>query len=287
MGPTTTVFDYAMSFNRENRKRVFSMCFLLGLEMLPISLVVVTFLTFITTYVISVSNGHVTPYLPYISDTGAKSPESCIFGQLLTFSTIIALFTLYIRFKLIQSLVNVDNSRIHVVNKVSFGLGIIAALGMSLVGNFQESNVLVVHVIGAFMVFGIGSVYEIFQTIMSYMMYPMYNGKKIIIIRMVLSIFSVFFFIMTFIGAGLAGKEYKGNPLAWRPEDEGFSYHILSTSCEWLLSVSFLAYFLTFIHDFQKIKINVVGVMSVTHLDQSPSIIANDDSLSSSNQNCF
>uniref|UniRef100_A0A0L8FRN2 CWH43-like N-terminal domain-containing protein n=1 Tax=Octopus bimaculoides TaxID=37653 RepID=A0A0L8FRN2_OCTBM len=67
------------------------MCFLLGLEMLPISLVVVTFLTFITTYVISVSNGHVTPYLPYISDTGAKSPESCIFGQLLTVSTIIGL----------------------------------------------------------------------------------------------------------------------------------------------------------------------------------------------------
>eukprot|EP00106_Octopus_bimaculoides_P020110 XP_014787552.1 PREDICTED: DNA damage-regulated autophagy modulator protein 2-like [Octopus bimaculoides] len=243
------------------------MCFLLGLEMLPISLVVVTFLTFITTYVISVSNGHVTPYLPYISDTGAKSPESCIFGQLLTVSTIIVYACLG-QMSLLQQIFSNQNPFLYLFPS-------------------KESNVLVVHIIGAFMVFGIGSVYEIFQTIMSYMMYPMYNGKKIIIIRSVLSIFSVFFFIMTFLAAGLAGKEYKGNPLAWRPEDKGFSFHIVSTSSEWLLCVSFLAYFLTFINDFQKIKINVVGVMSVTHLDQSPSIIANDDSLSSSNQNCF
>ncbi|GAB1608179.1 DNA damage-regulated autophagy modulator protein 2-like, partial [Argonauta hians] len=255
---------------------------LLGLELLPIALVVVTFLTFITTYLISVSNGHVTPYLPYISDTGAKSPESCIFGQFLTVSTVIAFFTLYIRFKLIQSLVSVDGVRIHFVNKISFGFGLLAAIGMSIVGNFQESNVLVVHVIGAFMVFGIGSVYEILQTIISYMMYPMYNGKTIIIIRLVLCIFSVIFFIMTFTAAGIAGNEYKGDPLKWKPELEGFAYHILSTSSEWLLSISFLAYFLTYINEFRKIKINVIGVMSVTHLDDSP-----DNSLTDPNTECF
>ena len=39
---------------------------------------------------ISVLNGHVAPGWPYISDTGTTSPESCIFGQFVTFDALLS-----------------------------------------------------------------------------------------------------------------------------------------------------------------------------------------------------
>lgn len=250
----------------------------MGLEIFPLSLVVLSLLTFITTYIIAVSQKHVTPYLPYISDTGSKSPESCIFGQLLNISTMLAFATMYVRYKLVASMVNIDSTRLHLLNKISLGFGIIAAFGMSVVGNFQESNVLIVHLIGALMVFGVGALYAILQSIISYKMYPEYNGLSICRIRAAISCFSSICFITTFAAAAAAGKNYKNDPLHWQPEMKGFAAHIVSTASEWLLAISFLSFFMTYIKDFRKVEIDIAGRVSVSHLDDCTSDYLNERS---------
>jgi hypothetical protein len=49
-------------------------------------------------YSIAVGNDHVEPGFPYISDTGTRSPESCVFGQLLNIGAALGkMFFLYIK----------------------------------------------------------------------------------------------------------------------------------------------------------------------------------------------
>lgn len=38
-------------------------------------------------------------------------------------------------------------------------MGLISSFGLSIVANFQETNVFIVHIIGAFMCFGAGTIY--------------------------------------------------------------------------------------------------------------------------------
>jgi len=44
-------------------------------------------------------------------------------------------------------------------NKVALWTGFLSCFGLSLVANFQETNVIVVHLTGAFLCFGLGTVY--------------------------------------------------------------------------------------------------------------------------------
>ena len=48
-------------------------------------------------YIVSVNDNHVTPGFPYISDTGGKPPESCIFALVCSISGIIGNHYIYIR----------------------------------------------------------------------------------------------------------------------------------------------------------------------------------------------
>lgn len=44
-------------------------------------------------------------------------------------------------------------------NKIALWIGLLSCFGLSLVANFQETNVIVVHLTGAFLCFGLGTVY--------------------------------------------------------------------------------------------------------------------------------
>lgn len=45
------------------------------------------------------------------------------------------------------------------LNKSALIIGLLFCFGMSIVANFQETNMIVIHWIGATMIFGFGSVY--------------------------------------------------------------------------------------------------------------------------------
>ena len=65
-----------------------------GMAVLPFSLIVWTYLTFSISYIIAVARGDVDPGLPYISDTGARRPESSVFGQMLNISAVLGMLYL-------------------------------------------------------------------------------------------------------------------------------------------------------------------------------------------------
>lgn len=67
----------------------------------------------------------------------------------------------YVRYRQVEEFCKLPlmPENIRNLNKTALWLGIIASLGVSIVGNFQESNVFSVHLIGAFLAFGLGTVY--------------------------------------------------------------------------------------------------------------------------------
>lgn len=72
---------------------------------------------------------------------------------------------IYVRYRQIKDICSKTAFKPHVINlnKASAILGTIASFGLGIVGDFQETNVLVVHLIGASLSFGLGSIYLCLQ----------------------------------------------------------------------------------------------------------------------------
>uniref|UniRef100_H2Z5I8 CWH43-like N-terminal domain-containing protein n=1 Tax=Ciona savignyi TaxID=51511 RepID=H2Z5I8_CIOSA len=223
-----------------------------GMAFLPVFLVVWTYLTFTVSYIIAVSRGDVDPGFPYISDTGARRPESSIFGQMLNISAVAALACLYIRYKQQWEKFNTVNR----LNKFAMFLSVLICLGISLVANFQETSVFSVHILGAMLAFGLGTLYAFIQTFITYKMHPEVNGRHIVYARLVVSIFALTAFLGGFIATAFTTQDSAGHiKFHWKPGEPGYAAHLASTIFEWLLAGSFLAFFFSFIRDFQQISI--------------------------------
>ena len=69
-----------------------------GLGYMPIIWSVFTLLAFSASYSVAVSQHHIYPVLPSISDTGTQTPESNIFSFLMNISIILALCNYFVRY---------------------------------------------------------------------------------------------------------------------------------------------------------------------------------------------
>ncbi|XP_013385753.1 DNA damage-regulated autophagy modulator protein 2 isoform X2 [Lingula anatina] len=118
-------------------------------HLLPLALFIIMPVTFVVSYVVAVLNNHVYPAFPYISDTGSKAPESCIFGQLLNLCAVLVGLIVYLRFKQLKLLYGRPELSIILmrVNLVAFITGLIAAFGVTMVANFQSFTVFVAGVL--------------------------------------------------------------------------------------------------------------------------------------------
>ncbi|XP_076816405.1 DNA damage-regulated autophagy modulator protein 2-like [Clavelina lepadiformis] len=240
-----------------------------GMAFLPVFLVIWTYLTFTISYIMSVSRGDVDPGFPYISDTGARRPESSVFGQMLNISAVVALACLYIRYKqvdgYIEKLALDMQTRMNRLNKAGLVLAVLICFGISLVANFQETSVLGVHIAGAMMAFGLGTIYELMHCYITYKMFPDINGKSVFHARLVIACISLIALLGGFVATAFITSTDKNAVIKfhWKPGQPGYAAHLASTILEWILAASFLAYFFTFIRDFQKIT-----VRTNTHLHQ-------------------
>ncbi|XP_071449864.1 DNA damage-regulated autophagy modulator protein 2 [Hetaerina americana] len=235
------------------------------LHYLPIAIFILFPTTFLGSYIAAVLLGHVQPNFPYISDTAAYSPESCVFGQLINLGTLVLAACIYIRYREIEAFpsMEADNYQPSTpaplsvrFNKWSLYLGLLACFGLSLVANFQETNVLVVHLTGAFLCFGVGTLYFWIQAFASYHLHPIVNGLWVAHLRMVLSVIStIFFLILTVTGVASHLLFHGSNPRKWYPEDGGWSLHVVSTASEWVVAIAFCIYILTFVPEFRRVSI--------------------------------
>jgi hypothetical protein len=242
-----------------------------GVELLLVTFAVVTILGFIVTYCVSVALGHVTPALPYISDTGGKPPESCIFSLICNVAILFELMIVYIRFKHIHvfyaSHVPTICLPFKITNIIGLIIGLLSAFGFLLVANFQDDNVPLVHYIGAFVVFTSGLLYQWVQTYISIRVYRRgladHLGVVWVIAQVIVSIFSLFFFLVAAIFASLASQRHQldanngDGTFVWTRRDGGFVFHDVSTACEWATSATLLIFFLTFHPDFKRVKLEI------------------------------
>ena len=115
-------------------------------------------------YIISVNDDHVVSVLPYISDTGGKAPESCIFSLLLSIAALLGELTnsaapqpahginipllllclvgsiATLKFLLYHQQHRYDFSPLYSwLNGLLYVCGLLAALGLLIVGCFQVS----------------------------------------------------------------------------------------------------------------------------------------------------
>ncbi|CAE1157558.1 DRAM2 [Acanthosepion pharaonis] len=225
------------------------------LWLFPIVVFIAAPVFFLITYAIAVAFKHVDPGFPYISDTGTYPPESCVFGQLLNILALLIGMTLYIRYRQVDEMYK-NSGRRHLIffNKFAFGIGLLAAMGVSIVANFQESNVLIGHVVGAVLAFALGTLgYGWLQTIISYRTRLPGSSHTLCHFRLSLCLFGSVLFLVGIIASDSSFKKKKFITSAkhWKPTDEGYAEHLVATISEWLLAILNVAYLLTFLPEFK------------------------------------
>ncbi|NXR86088.1 DRAM1 protein, partial [Hypocryptadius cinnamomeus] len=223
------------------------LCCMPGVAFVPALLVSWSSAAFIISYAIAVLAGHVEPFVPYISDTGTKPPESGVFGFMINISALLASITMYIRYLLIEK----QNESSHFVrsscNMFTLCVGLMGCTGMGIVATFQELAVPSVHDIGALVAFGSGVVYITLQSIISYKSCPRWNTYFVCHIRMAISVISCIAFIPMIVFA----SKISMTRIDWTPGEKDYTYHFMSAICEWTVAFGFIFFFLTFIRDFQ------------------------------------
>lgn len=237
-----------------------------NLHFLPIVLGCFASIAFITSYALAVSDKKVNALWPYISEAGAYPPQSCIFGQFLNIAAVIAFVAMYIHYKHVREFNITAMPLIQKLNYWSLWIGAFTCLGLSVVANFQVINSLVVHMIGAVMVFGLGMVYCWMQAVISHKMRSQAMSSALSsYTRFVLAFLVTVFFIITIVAGGASTAQYKKHKNdtvgrydhEWKEDDPGYQAHLASTFSEWLMSICFLLYFLTFFREFQKINVHI------------------------------
>ncbi|XP_075694966.1 modulator of macroautophagy TMEM150B [Rhinoderma darwinii] len=161
--------------------------------LLPVFLTVWATVGIWVVYVMAVSNGSVdvSEVFPYISTCGSYPPQSCIFGQVLNVGALLVLWICIVRFQQIR-----DYGCHSHVNSVGLAMGFLCALGTSMVGNFQQSNQLETHFVGAFLAFIIGNIYFWIQSYLTYRVKPRHGGWWIGPLRFILTGFVTALIIM-------------------------------------------------------------------------------------------
>ncbi|XP_067863306.1 DNA damage-regulated autophagy modulator protein 2b [Heptranchias perlo] len=244
-----------------------------GMSFLPAALVIWSVAAFVFSFITAVVLRHVDPLVPYISDTGTTPPERCLFGIMLSISAFLGVATMYVRYKQVEALNQEDDPTISRLNKAGLVLGLLSCLGLCIVANFQKTTLIQAHVIGAILTFGMGIIYILLHTIISYKMQPLFHGIGIFWIRCVFLIWCGGSILSMFISSVALYTTIPTIEMAmklhWNPTEKGYTLHMVSTVSEWSLAFSFLSFFLTYIRDFQKITLHTeVDLQSDTLYDR-------------------
>ncbi|XP_053497523.1 DNA damage-regulated autophagy modulator protein 1 isoform X2 [Ictalurus furcatus] len=229
--------------------------FLEGLCFLPTFLVIWSSCTFVVNYLIAVSRQDIDVIFPYISDTGATPPESCIFGLMAIISAFAGFATMFARYKFVQKLIEKTGGVSPRWNLAAFIIATLSCIGMCFVATFQEVEQTAVHDFGALMFFIWGVVYIVMQTHISYRVHPYGSSKRVCHIRAVFSLVAILAVIPTIICASFL----KTNKLHRTSEDKDYVFHVVSAVSEWIAAFTFVFFFFTYIQEFKQftLKVNV------------------------------
>lgn len=231
------------------------------IKWLPVVLALFIPISFFITYWIAVTQNHVSTVWPYISDTGTTAPENCVFGELLNIATGLLCVCVFIKHKqcTLFNTLRLSSKVSPCLNNTGLAFGLLACLGLSLVANFQETHVIVVHFFGFFMVCIFGNLYFIMQTWFTYTV--KYGPKFLLWTRVCLSLAMIVFTVTTMAPLKGAMDHFNGdNPRMWKPEHGGYALHLISSFSEWFLVFSYCGFISTFYWEFQNVNVKLPPV---------------------------
>ncbi|CAH8454997.1 DNA damage-regulated autophagy modulator protein 1, variant 5 [Schistosoma haematobium] len=215
-------------------------------------------------YLISIHRGHVNAELPFISSTGAYPPESCIFGEGLNLAAFISLICSF--FWYLIALERTKFMGIHqpkcVLNFMLL-LSLVASIGLTLVGNFQQVNVELIHDIGAGMSFFGTTIYIILCALVS----KRYLGTHWCIwaFRLLLGIMAGItssFFSICHTVSRINFNGTQEESLTYRhPGQGGFSFYLCSTSFEWAAGFIIIMFFITWAYEFRSYALQLPQIV--------------------------
>ncbi|XP_023649365.1 DNA damage-regulated autophagy modulator protein 2-like isoform X2 [Paramormyrops kingsleyae] len=206
-------------------------------------------------------------------DSGTQPPERCLFGIMLNISSFLGMATMYVRYKQVQVLMMREKHRVHCLNALGLALGFGSCLGMCVVANFQKSTLLFMHLLGAAMTFGLGMLYVLVESAVSYHMQPHVHSKRVFLVRLAMGLWSLASIIIMIVSSAIS---YSSLPAVdvilkshWVPGMPAYTAHLVSTIAEWSVAFSFVTFFLTYIRDFQKITLRAEAELRSNHLYDS------------------
>lgn len=168
---------------------------------------------------------------------------------------------IYIRYRQLQELSDANpelQRRIGRLSRIALWIGFGSCLGCSVVGNFQETNVRMVHFIGAFCCFGLGTVYFWLQAFLSFSVHPLAGAPlSMAYTRLGLAMLCTIFFVVVAVTGIISHILFEGqDPRKWYPSDGGWEYHVASSISEWIVATIFCFYILTFTDEFRGIEMD-------------------------------
>ncbi|XP_024232977.1 DNA damage-regulated autophagy modulator protein 1 [Oncorhynchus tshawytscha] len=227
--------------------------FMEGICFLPISLVIMSSSTFIVSYLIALFEHDVDVIFPYISDTGAEPPESCVFGLMTVITAFAGMATMYARYKFVEKLNEKVGGVSPALNQGAFWIGMLSCLGMCFVATFQETTITAVHDAGALLFFVSGVLYTILQSIISYKAFPYGCSLALCRVRTGMATIAFLAVFPTVVCAVFVTQ----TTLHRKTEDEDNVFHLVSAVSEWIVAFSFIFFFFTYIHDFKKFTLKL------------------------------
>ncbi|XP_029372389.1 transmembrane protein 150C [Echeneis naucrates] len=121
-------------------------------------------------------------YAPYISILGNFPPASCIFSEVMNMAAFVGFIIGVLRYHQLRPVIN--KAWLNILCLVLFSL---SCFGMTLVGNIQIFTQMVVHSVGAFGTFVLGTIYCWIQSGITIQVDLRNEGKKVGIVRFLLS----------------------------------------------------------------------------------------------------
>ena len=120
-------------------------CFSPGLGYLIIVWVIIATISLVLSYSIALSNGHISPYVPAISDTTSRNPEGAIFAEFFNITAFLSLVIMSVRYVQVRMLNRLveggESSKLFQLNSLSYVFGVMSSLGATIVANFRPSKV--------------------------------------------------------------------------------------------------------------------------------------------------
>ncbi|CAF3405071.1 unnamed protein product [Rotaria sp. Silwood1] len=214
---------------------------------------------YLISFIIAVHLGHSKFEYLFFSHSLIDSPESCIYSQIINFTSFILIITIYIRYRQIAELIRnhpTCGKKYSQLNLTFLVCGLIAAFSMSIISNFPHTNVFLVRICATYITFimSVGTLYC--EMLLSFCIRPLlYSSRILPFIRLILSIICTFILITLIIFQTITIVKYDNEQKLWTSTSPGWKYHLSSTLSAWILTSCLLIYILTLIIDFRRIKI--------------------------------